>query len=187
MPDSTTYSISLQGIDQVTAAMAASPEIVREEMERFLAWAISHLTAEIQDRTPAAEGALRASIIGSYQVSDTGMLGVVGTSLDYAMPVELGTKPHAVSESGILAIARWAMRKLPLGQAVSAKTGRPLKTPGIEEAAQRVAHAIAWKIRHKGTAGAFMFDRAFSANRGLIERGWVSAVERITQRIGGKQ
>jgi len=179
------YRFQLRGLDVVTAALAQAPEVVREELNRFFAWALPHLTSEVQDRAPTADGHLRRSIIGRSEVTTNGMLGVVGTALDYAPAVELGTKPHPVSETGILALAEWAMKKLPLGQAVSLKTGRPLKNKGVEEMALSAAHAIAWKIRRHGSKGAFMFRDAFNANRLQVEQKFDQTVGRIVQRIGG--
>lgn len=178
------YQFKFARLDVVAAALAQSPELVREELNRFFAWVLPHLTSEIADRTPTAEGHLRRSIIGRTEVTATGMLGVVGTPLDYAPAVELGTKPHPVSETGILALAEWAMRKLPLGQAVSLKTGRPLKSKGVEQEALSVAHAIAWKIRHHGTQGAFMFREAFTANRARVLYEFEQTVDRIVKRLG---
>ena len=122
----------------------------------------------------------RVAVIGA-----TGMVGVVGTALPYALPVELGTKPHPVSAEGILAIAAWAAHKLPLGQAVSLKTGRPLKNQGVEEAALAAAHRIAWKIKHHGSKGHFMFRDAFAANQGAIARRWRETVDTIVSRVWG--
>lgn len=179
------YRFRLRGLDVVVAALEQAPEVVREELNRFFAWALPHLTSEVQDRAPTADGHLRRSIIGRSEVTSAGMLGVVGTALDYAPAVELGTKPHSVSESGILALAEWAMKKLPLGQAVSLKTGRPLKSKGVEEMALSAAHAIAWKIRHHGSQGAFMFRDAFNANKAQVEQQFDQTVDRIVKRIGG--
>lgn len=182
---SETMRFQLRGLDTVAAALEKSPEVVRDELSRFFAWVLPHLTSEVQDRAPTADGHLRNSIIGRSEVTANGMLGVVGTALDYAPAVELGTKPHPVSETGILALAEWAMKKLPLGQAVSLKTGRPLKSKGVEEMALSAAHAIAWKIRHYGTKGAFMFRDAFNANQVQIAQRFDQAVSNIVRRIGG--
>lgn len=180
------YRFDLSRLDVVTAALAQAPEIVGDELNGFFAWALQHLTSEIVDRTPTSgHGALRSSIIGRTEVTPNGMLGVIGTSLDYAPAVELGTRPHPVSEAGILAIAEWAKRVLPLGQRFSAKTRRPLKTKGVEEAALSAAHAIAWKIHHHGTQGAFMFRDAFTANRATVIAKFEATVDRIVARIGG--
>lgn len=177
--------LELKGLDKVNKALLEAPEMVREETGHFFDWAVTHLTSEVQDRTPTAEGHLRRSIIGRTEVSAAGMLGVVGTPLAYAVPVELGTKPHPVSEEGIMAIAAWVMHKIPLGQSVSLKTGRPLKNRGAEEAALGIAHAIAWKIRRVGSKGHFMFKKALDANESTLARRWSETVDRIVSRLGG--
>lgn len=179
------YSYSLPRLGEVTQALAAAPQVVASELDRFFAIVLPQLTSEIVDRTPASQGHLRQSIIGSSSVNESGFLGVISTPLNYAMPVELGSRPHPVSEEGILQIAEWAKRTLPLGQSVSLKTGRPLKAKGVEEAALAAAHAIAWKIRAKGSKGAFMFRDAFQQNRAWVIAQFEQAVDRIVRRIGG--
>lgn len=179
------YLIALPDVDRVNAALARAPEVVDAELRGFFAWALPHLTAEVQDRTPTDLNNLRASVIGQTLATPSGLLGVVGTPLAYAPPVEFGSKPHPVSEAGIQALARWAERKLPLGQTVSIKTGRPLKVKGIGEAALAAAYAIAWKIRHHGSQGAFMFRDAWSANEARVIEGFRATVARIAARIGG--
>lgn len=178
------YKFAFRGLDKVSAALARSPAVVVEEIDRFLHTVLPGLEAEVKDRTPTGQGHLRASILSRSDVNETRWLGVIGTPLAHAVPVELGTKPHPVSEEGILAIAEWAKRKLPLGQAVSIKTGRPLKDRGIDEAALSAAHAIAWKIRHHGTQAAHMFRDAYLANSAWVLRQFDVAVGRIVQRIG---
>lgn len=179
-----TYQYRLLGLDVLERLALRAPDVFETEMRGFFHWAIELLQGEVVDRTPTAAGALRNSILGRVDVSQSGMLGIVSTSLDYAPAIELGTKPHPVSEEGILAIAEWAKRKLPLGQAVSIKTKRPLKTPGIDEAALSAAHAIAWKIRAKGSEGAFMFRDAFAANSARVLSRWSAMVQRAVQHLG---
>lgn len=179
------YTIALPELDRVNAALARAPEVVDAELRVFFAWSLPHLTAEVQDRTPTDLNNLRASIIGQVQANPTGLLGVVGTPLDYAPPVEFGSKPHPVSKAGIEALARWAERKLPLGQTVSVKTGRPLKVKGIGAAALAAAYAIAGKIRQHGSVGAFMFRDAWAANELRVIDGFRATLARIAARIGG--
>lgn len=178
------YRIGFPNLDQLTAAFARAPEMVTQEMRTFFARVLPHLEAEIIDRTPAAEGNLRNSIVSRSEVSPSRILGVVGSPLGYAPAVEYGTKPHPVSKDGILALAQWAKRKLPLGQAVSIKTGRPLKVKGLDELALSAAHAIAWKIKHHGTPGAGMFAGAFAANSGRVVSEYERAWHRILRRLG---
>ncbi|MDR1995144.1 hypothetical protein [Azonexus sp.] len=178
------YQISFPELDTVASAFTRAPEVVGEEMNRFFDWALHLLKSEVVDRTPAAAGTLRDSIFGRTEATPSGILGIIGTTLDYAPAVELGTRPHPVSKDGILALAEWAKRKLPLGRDVSMKTGRPLKSKGIDETALSAAHAIAWKIKHHGTQGAFMFRDAFQANQGRVAAEFRRMAERIVARLG---
>ena len=180
-----TLRIDLPGMDRLNRALLQAPKMVQKEKRDYIDWAVTHLTAEVQERTPTGDGHLRRSIKGTLAVSPVGVIGIVGSPLPYVVPVELGTKPHPVSEEGILAIAAWVMHKIPLGQSVSLKTGRPLKNRGAEEAALGIAHAIAWKIRRVGSKGHFMFKKAFDANQGTLTRRWNATVARIVKRLGG--
>lgn len=184
MADDGAYRIGFPNLAELIAAFDRAPQVVAEEMGSFFYNVLPLLESDVVKRTPAAEGNLRRNIVSRHEISPTRILGVVGTTIGYATAVERGTKPHPVSEEGILRLAQWAKRKLPLGQAVSVKTGRPLKVKGLDELALSAAHAIAWKIWHRGTPGAFMFRDAFSANRRRVEGEYMTAWRRIIDRIG---
>jgi len=129
---------------------------------------VNHLQAEVQDRTPTTHGTLRVSILGDVRpLAGLGMEGVVGTSLAYALPVELGTKPHMPP---VAPLVQWAKQKL----GVSGKE------------AERAGWAIARKIARVGTKGHFMFATAFAENEAQIVRGFGVAVSRIERRIAGE-
>ena len=159
-------TITLQGWDQLQQAFGRAPDVVREELDRFVHGATELLQTEVVDRTPAAAGTLRASITASVEPMAQGMLGVVGTVQPYAIPVELGTKPHFPP---IQSLMDWV--KLKLGK--SGKEGR------------QVAFLIARKIARVGTKGHFMFRDAAQANAGEIQRQFDAACARIVARIGG--
>lgn len=158
-------TITLHGWEQLQQAFARAPEIVEEEMQRYLAEATMHLRTEVVDRTPAAMGTLRASIHTDFSVSGSQILGVVGTAQPYAVPVELGTRPHFPP---VQALEDWVRQKLGLS--------------GKE--AHSVAFLIARKISKKGTKGHFMFRDAFQANAGEVQRQFDAAAARIVARIG---
>lgn len=175
----------LQGLDVIQRAYAQAPAMVDEEVKRFLDATTSHLVAEVVDRTPTTFGDLRRSIHGSILPAPLGWVGIVGTPLDYAPPVELGSKPHFVGAKGIEALTEWVKAKIPVGQAVSIKSGRPLKRKTVDSAARGVAFAIANKIARHGTKGAFMFKRTFEANQATVQAQFSLLVGRIVQRLGG--
>ncbi|MBF0093988.1 MAG: hypothetical protein HQL34_05525 [Alphaproteobacteria bacterium] len=129
---------------------------------------------ETAERTPSAAGALRGSIIAAMPERTGGfaansvdgagraggaVLGVVGSPLAYAEPVELGTKPHMPPLQPIL---DWVTLRLGL------KGGE----------AKKAAEAIRWKIHHHGTQGAFMFRDALKANHEQMVRKVEEALRR---------
>ena len=159
-------TLQLTGAERLQQALASAPEIVRQELRVFSHAAVMHLKAEVQDRTPTAMGTLRASIHADAHSNPQGVLGVVGTPLAYAVPVELGTRPHFPP---VQALEDWVRQKLGLS--------------GKE--ARSVAFAIARKISKVGTQGHFMFRDAFEANADEMQRQFDQTVSRIVARIGG--
>lgn len=150
------------------ALMRAAPEIAIEELVRTTFEASFLLEREVKERTPAgigAGGGLRGSIgAREPQVLADNVIGEMGTSLSYAIPVELGTRPH---RPPIAPLQDWAEHKL-----------------GIDsERSRAVAFAIAGKIAKVGTKGAFMFRDALAAHRDQVDRMYRACAERILQRI----
>lgn len=146
-----TGGVDVSELRSVQAAFAAAPEITQQELTRFMHEATAHLQGEVQLLTPTTHGTLRASIIGSVTplANGIGVEGVVGTSLAYAVPVELGTKPHMPP---VEPLVDWAKQKLALN----------------ETQARSAAWAIAKTIARRGTLGVGMFHRAWAANRAQV-------------------
>lgn len=165
-------TITLQGWEQLQQAFARAPEIVQEELGAFAHNATQLLRSEVIDRTPVGasggSSGLRGSITASVDRMADGVLGVVGTVKPYAVPVELGTKPHMPP---ILPIMEWVQAKFGGGQDMNEIRSR--------------AEAIRWKIYRYGTKGHFMFRDAFQANAGEVQRQFDSAAARIVARISG--
>jgi hypothetical protein len=142
----------LKGADELAAAFAAAPELVRRRLNVYMNGATMYLQSEIQERTPTSgHGTLRGSFSSEVHELGDSVVGVVGTPLAYAIPVELGTRPHFPP---VDAIEDWVNVKLGI-------TGPEGK---------RVAYAIARKIAARGTKGAFMVQRGFDAARPELER-----------------
>jgi hypothetical protein len=94
-------TIDLEGFARLDAAFRQAPEIVTEEMDKFARAAVRNLESDVKDFTPVRTGHLSDSIIGvvtrgALGVTEVGVLGVVGTVVPYAIPVELGAKPHRI-------------------------------------------------------------------------------------------
>ena len=159
-------SIEVGTLERLAAAFRRAPEIAQAEISRFMAAATAHLQGEVQQRTPTHHGTLRASIIGRVRPLPVGLgvEGVVGTSLAYAIPVELGTAPHMPP---VAPLEDWARSKLGL-------TGRE---------ARSAAWGIARKIARQVTEPVAMFGDSFDANRAQLATGFERAVQRILARI----
>lgn len=157
----------LAQLQRLASAWQRAPEIVDEEINRFVIAATARLQGEVQERTPTTHGTLRASIIGDVRrLPGLGVEGVVGTSLAYAAAVEDGSKPHMPPVEPLVG---WVRQKLGVRgrEAVSA------------------AWAVARKIARVGTEGHFMFARAFEANQAQIAGGLDDCLARIEARLGG--
>ncbi|MBW8034219.1 MAG: hypothetical protein FVQ79_00700 [Planctomycetes bacterium] len=161
-------SIELDGVNEIIDVWKQSPKITTEELLRATTEGTLLLEREVKDLTPVGvggAGGLRGSIAAQEPVVlGDQVLGAVGTSLNYALPVELGTKPHFPPVEPLI---DWAHAVL----------GVP------ESEAPGVAFLIARKISKKGTKGAFMFSRAFNDKRAVIERMYERARDRIVARL----
>ncbi|MHC8492791.1 hypothetical protein ACTU44_08760 [Thalassospira sp. SM2505] len=152
-------------------AFDKSPKIVTEELTAATWQASLLLEREVKENTPTGVGGgggLKGSISAREpEVLSDNVIGMVGTPLDYAVPVELGTRPHFPP---VQPLADWAEHKLGLSPAE----------------AQGAAFAIARKISRTGTKGAHMFERAFEDNDLQVQRIFDRARVRIADRMGGR-
>lgn len=121
-----------------------------------------------KEGTPVGIGGgagLKGSIAAHLpQVIDGGVIGIVGTSLAHAIPVEIGTKPHFPP---IEPLDLWVQKKL----------GIPA------DQSKSVAFAIAHTIARKGTKGVRMFGKAFEATEPRMKQMLTDAVQRLADRM----
>jgi len=161
-------SISARDLIGYARAFKKAPDIVFEELTRTTWEATLLLEREVKEETPrgvGAGGGLVGSIAGREPVQlKDGVIGVVGTPMAYAEAVELGTKPHFPP---IEPINDWVQTKLGIG----------------DNESRGVAFLIARKISVKGTAGAFMFTKAFKKNKAQIQDKYQDCLARIQMRI----
>ena len=156
--------IDYASVEQVAAVFERAPDIAREELLAAMTEADALLEREVREATPTAHGLLRAGMFHTEQVSETGVIGVVGSPLNYAEPVELGTRPHFPP---IAPLIDW----------VRVKLGVP------EKEARGVAFLVARKIARSGTKGAFMFTKTLRAQEAAVQAIFHAALERIAERI----
>ncbi len=167
--------IEYVGFEDLQRLWAMASEVVTEEVLRAVTEADALLEHEIKALAPdGASGGgasgLKGSIIGVEQVGDQNVIGMVSASINYAIPVELGTRPHFIGKTGIDSLVDWVLVKFPGSN---------------EEAARNIAFAIATNIAKRGTKGSHMFQRGFDMNRQQVMDMFDNAMERIVLRLGG--
>ena len=161
------YVQDIHNLPGLERAFREAPGIVADELVAAAWESELLLERETKELTPVGVGGtLRSSVAAREpKVLADNVIGEVGTPLKYAIPVELGTKPHFPP---IAPLVEWAERKLGLSP----------------NEAHHVGFLIQRKIGRKGTEGAFMFKRAFEAGRGQVERFFENAAARIVERMG---
>ena len=165
--------IDASAISALGEAWKLAPEMVIQELTAATYKAEMLLERETKELTPVgvgSAGGLRGSIRSEMpHVLGNTVIGVVGSAMSYVESVELGTRPHPVSAEGVLAIEDWVKHKLGI----------------TDKEAQRVANAVAWKIRMRGTPAVGMFHRGLAYSRAQIGAIFRVAAGRIGQRLTG--
>jgi hypothetical protein len=161
--------IDMGGLQDLQSAWAVAPAIVREELEAAMIESDLLIEREVKERTPVGAsaggaGGLKGSIFSQESVGADNVIGVVGTALNYATPVELGTRPHFPP---VDALIDWVMVKLQV----------------TEQEARGVAFMIARKIAARGTEGAHMFEQGFAAVEQQVYEIFGRARDRIVMRV----
>lgn len=156
--------------------LARAGEVADTELTRALYQALQLIEREVKENTPVgAHGAsgLRGSITSRFMGESIDGIGVraisgkVFSPIPYAIPVELGAKPHWIGEKGIESLQDWVKAKF----GIDGKEGRS------------IAFAIRAKIAKHGTKGAFMFEKAFTAQEQYILNLLGTAVAHIRDRL----
>lgn len=154
------YGIQLTNFDRLAQQWQAFPQLVPSLVSKWLTEVSLFLESEVKLITPVRDGTLRNSIaaqpveIGADVIS-TG----VSTSLSYAIPVELGSKPHDI-------------------------VAKPGKTLAFQIGGGLV---FAKKVRHPGTDGYFMFAQTEKSAQPEIQRKFNELLDQIDVVLGGLQ
>lgn len=160
--------IDFERLTQLREQLAKNAQVVREELLAAVTEADALLLREVKERTPRASGTLRSSALAVERVTGPfGVEGLVGSPLNYAAPVELGTKPHFPP---VDALVDWVKTKLGIQE---------------EKEARGVAFLVARKISREGTKGAAMFGEALGDMQPQVEAIFVRAQDRIATRLLG--
>ena len=158
----------ITGLDDLVNLWKRAPELTEREMHRGMQESTLLGERNVKAHTPVgASGAagLMGSITSSAPQTVAGnVVGLVGTSLNHAVPVELGTKPHFPP---LLPIQEWV-------EAVLGITG---------ERARTVAFLIARKISRKGTKGQFMFKKGLEDSQEQFQEIFNKTIVRIRESL----
>ena len=153
-------------VRQVNAFWQQSPEIVEDEVSNTLSEASLFIESQlITDLPRGATSHLAQSVASIAPIKQLdGIIAYVGTSLNYAPAVELGTKPHFPP---IAPLVDWVRAVMGI--------------EGLE--AKDVAFRIARKISRKGTQGKFTFKKVYEQSQSPIEAMFQQMLKRIQQRV----
>lgn len=167
--------IEVEQAVEVTRAFAQAPEIVMDELETAMGSALAYLQRETQENTPTDLGTLRQAFVTDVQ--SLGLLdavfGTLSNPLPYALPVELGTKPHFPP---LQPLAEWAMRHIEYF--ITAED--PAPDPWA------IGRAIQRKIGRQGSPGYGMARFALIDGRETIAAEFADAAGRIAARIAAQ-
>lgn len=164
--------IDTRDVTLLAVLWAQAPDIVGAEMLTAVREADLLIQGELQQKLPRGAGAIRggAGLAGSIYVEETlaqtRAIGVVATALPYAVPVEVGTRPHFPP---LQPIEDWVAAKL-----------------GIDNDAERrsVAFLIARKISREGTKADGTWQRVAEQTDAAVQAAIAAGVDRSLDRLG---
>lgn len=169
--DGLSLHVDVSALAGLARAWRTAPELVAEEMTTAVTEASLLLEREVRERTPIGIGG-GGGLAGSIGARDPevvpgeGVVGVVGTSLRYAVPVELGRRPGQRMPP-VQALQDWAEVRLGVSS----------------EESRGVAWAIARRIAVEGTEGAHMFRAGTRAVAGAVEGILARGLDRVAARL----
>ena len=169
MPEISRIELDTTLMQQYAQFLRQAPRIAREEMAVSLEQALGFLEREIKENVAppgpgGASGLLRGSVFHEMRGDPGGVAGVVGSPLNYALPVELGSKPHFPP---LAPLQDWVEKKL-----------------GVDKSESRqVAFLVARKIARKGTAAQHPFEQGLSENSRQVVALIEAALPRIVARL----
>jgi hypothetical protein len=174
-------TLQISGLDELEKALKKAPTATVKVLLGAMQEATVVAQREIVERTPVAWGNLAGSINRQVRASSSGVEGIVGTNVPYALWVEEDTKHHWPPLEPILA---WVQKKKIAG-VYSIKTQRRLGGKATRVAQDRqMAYMIARKIARDGTTGQHMFRDGLQAATPEIRRIFDEAIQDIVAVLG---
>ena len=160
---------SVDNAAAISQAFFEAPAMVLEELETTMLSVTAYVMGQAQERTPTSEGTLRNAFIARVTTSQylDAVFGEVTNPLPYALPVELGTKPHYPP---IAPLEDWVTRHLDFADHFGGDI-------------YAAAKAIQRKIGRQGTPGYGMLHFALRDGRSTIEAEFAECTGRIQRRL----
>ena len=159
------FSIDFK-VPNVPLFNGGGPKIVHEEFSQALNAGVLQFQGAILPLVPVNNGILRQGVQTSVTGQGTTLVGRVFDPVAYAIPVELGSRPHFPP---VAPIQLWVRRKL----------GVP------EKDVKSVAFLIARAISRRGTKAVKFFERGFQATKGQVEARFERAAAKVVERLVG--
>lgn len=158
--------VNLDNASVITRAFAQAPAVVLDELETTFGTLMAYLQREAQENTPTAAGTLRSGWTVDVQTLTQldAVFGRLTNPLPYALPVELGTRPHWPPYEPIL---NWVEQKLNLSG----------------DDAEAAARGLQRKIASVGTPGYGMARFALADGRSTIAAELGECAQRIQSRL----
>ncbi len=159
-------------LDKLVSYWQKSPEITGREVQKFMIQMTEHLEGEWKEGAPVGEsggngGGYRSSISAQpVELLSDKVIGVVGSVSPYAIPIEVGTKPHMPP---IAPLMDWAQAVLGVA---------------TEEEQKQVAWAVAGKIKRDGTEAQNIAKDTWEENYYQVEQNFQQLLVDIRDQIG---
>ncbi len=164
---------------KIQGALLTHPEKTIPVFEKFFKAALTESTlmlqAETVRRTPVSSGFLRRSVGSEVRGIGLNMMGVVGTPLQYALPVEQGAAPHFPP---VGPIALWVSKHNFSGLMWANQI------TGVESTLQQLAYLVARKISIIGLKPTWMFRDALEAAASRIKKNLQTAAQNVVGELG---
>jgi hypothetical protein len=151
-------------IETGTLLKGEPAEVVRKNQLAAMYEATQLGTRLVKEHTPqgaggARDGGLISTIKPEVRQSTHRVTGIIGTTSPYGLVVEKGRRPGQKMPPGSDTYSDLATRSLSANNPGPLVRWIEVKFGVSREEALRIEYPVRWKIRQKGTKGAFMFEK----------------------------
>ncbi len=158
-------SIEFPNLGRLADLWQQAPELTTQIVGQAMDEAVLLLQREVADAAPVGVlGNLRNGWFSDVVSLSGQVVGLVGTSVEYAESVELGSKPHFPP---LAPLVDWVVAKLGV--------------PRVE--ARSVAYLVARKISKSGTKAKLFVKGAFDANTPQVRALFEQAIQNISLKL----